>query len=130
MFAHIHPTIITAVLPQTPLGAYLTTSSHSFISVPGVYPTTLKAESGVTANLLLFTTYLPLPSSSYLSSYLSSIPSSSPPSCQSQSVLFYSTALGVVSVLLVISLVGHVVYTVVVCVLVRKTRHSPADMRM
>ena len=130
MFAHMHPTIITAVLSQTPLGAYLTAHSHSFITVPGVYPTTLKAESGVTTNLLLFTTYLPSPSSSYLSSYLSSIPSSSPPSsCQSQSVLGYSTALGVVSVLLIISLVGHVVYTVVVCVLVRKTRHSPADVR-
>ena len=49
-----------------------------------------------------------------------------PLSCQS--VLGYSTALGVVSVLLIISLVGYVVYTVVVCVLVRKGKHYSANM--
>ena len=48
-----------------------------------------------------------------------------PLSCQS--VLGYSTALGVVSVLLIISLVGYVVYTVVMCVLVRKGKHHSAN---
>ena len=127
MFAHMHSTIITAILLKIHLGVCF--SSHSFITVPGVYPTTLKRESSVTTNLLLFTTYLPSPSSSYLSlcSLCPFIPSS-PPSCQSQSVLGYSTALGVVSVLLIISLVGHLT-TVIVCVLVRKKRDSPTDTR-
>ena len=52
--------------------------------------------------------------------------SPSPPPLH-RSILGCSTALGVVSVLLIISLVGHVVYTVVVCVLVRmlrKEKHS------
>ena len=121
MIAHIHCIIITAMLLQTPLGVYYNCScnSHSCI-LPGVYSTTLKAETSVTANLLLTTTS---PSSS-----CTSIPSSSPPSSQPQSVLGYSTALGVVSVLLIISLVGHLT-TVVVCVLVRKTRHPSADKR-
>ena len=96
-----------------------------------VFSTSLKAESSVTTNLLLFTMPSPSCPSSCPScpSCLSSCPSLSPPSSQSQSsVLGYSTALGVVSVLLIISLVGHLT-TVVVCVLVRKARHSSADMR-
>ena len=81
------------------------------ISGPGDLSTTLNTHS--TASILMpITDQLPSPTSS---SY---------PSCLHQSAQGYSTALGVVSVLLVISLVGNTIYTIVVCVQLRVSKKA------